>query len=412
MFLNEELLRIVEVKRNSVVNRFANLCNAYYIKVQEKLMPTRRLLIVGIMVTEKCNLNCIYCYEKYKTNKTISISKAKEIISYVLTADSIWTDIEFRLLGGEPFMVSHLIYDIIEWTFDKKWNKRCRFKITTNGTLLDREMKDWLRKYKDRVCLVLSLDGPAHVHDKNRNGSYSNIDFKFFFDTWPKQSVKMTISKESMSELFNSLVYIQNNLGLNVSFSLAGGQEWSEMDLRVFDNEQRKLLILYSQNKQYLPPIYNINFTRIFRPNDTTRQCGIGRNVVAYDTDGNSFPCHILLPNVNGKQKIPRFSEFSDDNFLKDNYCDECIIRNICPTCYAFNFIERGSCNERDHNFCTFYKMIAKYSAIIKMIRYSKQTILNRKDLEEIDAILYLNKFLSEDKIEDYAEITKQHLIR
>jgi MoaA/NifB/PqqE/SkfB family radical SAM enzyme len=70
---------MVEVKRNSVLNRFANHCNAYYIKVKGKLASTRRLLIAGITITEKCNLDCIYCYEKYKTNKANDCFSAERI---------------------------------------------------------------------------------------------------------------------------------------------------------------------------------------------------------------------------------------------------------------------------------------------------------------------------------------------
>lgn len=392
MFLKKELVSEIEMKRNSYLNRLMGYYDFCYTELEKILSSTPRKLIVGIMVTEKCNLDCIYCYEKYKTNKTVTFTKAQEIISYVLNANSVWTDVEFRLLGGEPFMASHLIYEIVEWTFSKKWKKRCQFKITTNGTLLDEKMKTWIKQYKDRVCLILSLDGPANIHNKNRKNSYSDIDFSFFFDTWPKQAVKMTISKESIGELFNSVMYIQSSLGLNISFSLAGGQEWNEKDLVVFEKEQNKLLDLYSQNKLDLPPIYNVDFTRILYPGSITRQCGIGQNVVAYDTEGNSFPCYLFLPNVNGKHNIPQISEFADDHFLKDNYCVGCTIENICPTCYAFNYIERGKCNERDHGFCDFYKMIIRYSALLKMIRYSKQKFLSRKELKEIDAILYFNE--------------------
>lgn len=36
--------------------------------------------------------------------------------------------------------------------------------------------------------------------------------------------------------------------------------------------------------------------------------------------------------------------------------------------------------------------MIIKYSAILKMIRYSNQRFLSKDELKEINAILYLNE--------------------
>ena len=187
MFLQQERISLINKKRNSFFNRIMN--NFYFPWKKIKKSFSSRKLIVGILITEKCNLNCVYCYEKYKTNKNITLSKMQEIISYVMNANSIWTDIEFRLLGGEPFIAFNLIREVVEWTFAKKWPKRCSFKITTNGTLLDEEMKRWLRQYRNRICVVLSLDGPAYVHNKNRNDSYSNIDYAFFREIWLHQFI-------------------------------------------------------------------------------------------------------------------------------------------------------------------------------------------------------------------------------
>lgn len=398
MFLSQKLVSAIEKKRNSFLNRLINYADSFYKKIRKTRNSPSRKLIVGILITEKCNLNCAYCYEKNKTNKTIILSKMQEIIFHVMTAKSIWTDVEFRLLGGEPFIASKLIREAVEWTFTKTWTKRCSFKITTNGTLLDESMKEWLRQYSNKICVVLSLDGPIHIHNKNRNDSYSNIDFGFFRKTWPNQPVKMTVSKDTISELFNSVVYIQNCLGLNVSFSLAGGIGWDKKDLEIFEEEQKKILMFYREKRYKLPLLYNIDLARILYPRNSTRQCGIGRNVVAYDTDGNAFPCYLFLPNVLGQKNIPQIKDFADDSFLVDDYCKKCVIENICPTCYGFNFIERGKANMRDHGFCSFYKSIIKYSALFKMDYYSKQFYLTRSEQKEIDSILFLDKklFMSE----------------
>jgi sulfatase maturation enzyme AslB (radical SAM superfamily) len=393
MFLDERLLRDIE-RRNSALNSYIVYFNNVYRKLLNWIRPSGKRLIVGILITEKCNLNCIYCYQKFKTNKRISFGKAQEIISYILNTNSIWTDVEFRLLGGEPFVEPELVKNIIDWTFQKRWKKRCRFKITTNGTLLDAETKKWLKRHRKKISLILSLDGPPNVHNKNRTNSFHNIDTPFFKDIWPDEAIKMTIEKESIHELFNSVIYIIENKGLNVSFSLAGGQEWNESDLEIFKSEQEKLVVFYTHYTQKLPPIYNVNFIRLLDSNDSTRQCGIGKSVVTYDTEGNHYPCHLFLPNVIKNKSFPRVIDFSEDSFLKDKYCEMCIIKNICPTCYAFNFVERKQSNCRDHNFCAFYKEIIKCAAKIKMFRYSKRFFLTKTELKEINAILYLNKYI------------------
>lgn len=394
MFLSQDIVKSIEERRNSFLNSLMNCVHIFYKKIKNVKKISSRKLIVGILVTEKCNLNCIYCYEQNKTDKTITLLKIQEIISRVMTAKSIWTDVEFRFLGGEPFIESKLIRDVVEWTFSKIWPKRCSFKVTTNGTLLDENMKKWLKRYRNKVCVVLSLDGPMHIQNKNRNCSYSKIDFDFFRKTWPNQPVKMTVCKDTINELFDSIVYIQNGLGLDVSFSLAGGIDWDEKDLEIFEEEQRKIRMLYKGKKNKLPSLYNIDFVRVLYPRNLTRQCGIGQNVVAYDTEGNSYPCYMFFPNVLGKKKIPQIKDFANDSFLVDDYCKECVIKSICPTCYGFNFVERGKSNVRDHTFCSFYKSIIRYSALLKMDYYYKKLYFTKDEQKEIDAILFLNKKL------------------
>ena len=396
MFINKELINTVERKlRSPLVCCMMYFYRAYQM-IHDFIRPTHRRLIVGITITEKCNLNCIYCYQKIKSDKTISLNKIQGIITHILEANSIWTDIEFRFLGGEPFIESQLMHDVIEWALKKKWGKKFIFKITTNGTHISAETKKWLEKYKERVNVILSLDGFPSMHNKNRSNSFQDIDYSFFKDLWPDESIKMTISKETINELFNSIIYIIDELKLNVSFNPALGQGWGSSELKSLKIEQEKLITFYShKDKLKLPPIYNFCFSRILNIDDSTRQCGIGKNIIAYDTEGSPFPCYMFLPNVLKINNIPKISEFHNDTSLKDNYCDECIIKNICPTCYAFNFLEREQSSMRDHSFCAFYKEIIKCSAQIKMNRFSKKHFFSEKEVKEINAILYLNNHLN-----------------
>lgn len=58
-------------------------------------------------------------------------------------------------------------------------------------------MKNWFNLNKSRIILGLSYDGTDFMQDINRSGSSKFIDKKFFLETYPKQSVKMTISKKN-----------------------------------------------------------------------------------------------------------------------------------------------------------------------------------------------------------------------
>ena len=72
------------------------------------------------------------------------------------------------------------IKDIIKYARDneKKWNKNIRFTMTTNATLLDDEMMEFMDKEMGNI--ILSLDGRKQVNDNVRIkvdgvGSYDDI---------------------------------------------------------------------------------------------------------------------------------------------------------------------------------------------------------------------------------------------
>ena len=47
---------------------------------------------VSISITEKCNLNCIYCFENNKTPKTMPVETAIEIIEKELLEENIYNE--------------------------------------------------------------------------------------------------------------------------------------------------------------------------------------------------------------------------------------------------------------------------------------------------------------------------------
>lgn len=87
-----------------------------------------------------------------------------------------WTDSALKVCfyGGEPLLSWPLIRETpailgaaFEGKRDLKGNpKSVSYSITTNGTLLKPEVRDWLDENK--VGVLLSLDGPPWLHDQSR----------------------------------------------------------------------------------------------------------------------------------------------------------------------------------------------------------------------------------------------------
>ena len=86
-------------------------------------------------------------------------------------------------------------------------------------------MKEWLKDHADVLQVGLSLDGTKEMHNINRCGSFDKIDLEFFKTVYPEESVKMTISKQTLGDIAEGVIFAQD-LGYEVSCNLAYGIDW------------------------------------------------------------------------------------------------------------------------------------------------------------------------------------------
>ena len=107
-----------------------------------------------IHLTEKCNLNCTYCYEN-KKNKEISFESIKDLIDYEISRKQAYSIIVFY--GGEPLLKKNMIKDTIEYINTKKSKTNFYYGITTNGTLLDEEFIKYMKNNKF-IYVAYSID--------------------------------------------------------------------------------------------------------------------------------------------------------------------------------------------------------------------------------------------------------------
>ena len=73
--------------------------------------PKQQVKTVILILTHKCNLNCVYCYEHNKGIDTIDLENAKEIIEREMLSDDGY-DREIEFFGGEPFLEFEKIVEL------------------------------------------------------------------------------------------------------------------------------------------------------------------------------------------------------------------------------------------------------------------------------------------------------------
>ena len=329
---------------------------------------------ITLVLTHQCNLNCTYCYEHHKDGATMSPEMARDIIEKELTMDDGTTLIEFDLFGGEPLLEFDTVKAIVDYFKVREYDKDYIFFITTNGVLLDEARKKWLRENTEHLQLGLSLDGTKAMHDRNRSDSFDDIDLDFFRTTYPEESVKMTISRETLPNLAEGVIFCHEQ-GFEVSCNLAYGIDWdNEENQRIFERELALLIDYYIKNPTVKPAaILDINRIKsLAEEQETVRYCGAGYAMRAYDCDGTYYPCQFFLPICVGEEEAKRaltldFSAGRIKTEQMDKECQSCFIKNVCPTCYGNNYATTGDIDRRDMRLCNLnkiqFKAIAYFAA-------------------------------------------------
>ncbi len=323
--------------------------------------------IVQIAITERCNLNCVYCYERAKDLAILPIAVAKEHLLKETKSLDGFDEFEVDFHGGEPMLAFDTIREIAEWIWSRPWPKPYICYATTNGTLVHGDIKEWFRKNSKRFVLGLSLDGTKAQHDANRSDSYDKIDFAFFRDTWPFQGVKATVSPASIHDFADGVKHIVE-LGFKYSINLAYGMQWSEDLLPVYREELQKVAEFYLENPDLEPPsLFAHIVSRIgadSRRADKQKKrkwCGTGTAMSCLAPDGKTYPCQAFMPSsgMEGGSGIASKIDFADDVNFRDPHCIDCICDSACPSCYGNNYLRTGTLFSRDKSLCKFRRVEA-----------------------------------------------------
>lgn len=357
---------------------------------------------ITLVLTNKCNLRCKYCYEEGKALSSLDFKVAKNIIDHEILDINGYDEFVFDMFGGEPFFEFEIIKKIFEYLCSIHISLPWSMFITTNGTMLTPEIKEWLLKNKDKITCGLSMDGIKLVQDNDRSNSYDNVDYKFFATTYPNQGVKMTVSKFGLPHLFESVTHLIS-LGFNkIDSNLAYGIDWNvEIDGKILEQQLKLLADWYIENKEVksdcrflTEPLYLLgNSDGIFRT-----YCGSKHYLHLYDVDGKKYPCHLFMPtSVKEKSKlfddveIPK--EFMDMSRV-DEACKNCIYQRICHFCFGANYCKNNDIYKIDKEYCEMYKIIFRINAEFQARLWELGELIFENEEQEKSWIIGVKKIL------------------
>jgi len=130
-------------------------------------MPEIRLNVSNI-----CNFSCKYChvFNLNKNNLPVMVMPFDLMDSAVESYISLHKDfgeshMNVNFYGGEPLVNFKNIKRLVE-KYSNDADIDITWSINTNGSLINDEIAEFLKKY--RFDVHLSCDGPKEVHDRNR----------------------------------------------------------------------------------------------------------------------------------------------------------------------------------------------------------------------------------------------------
>lgn len=96
----------------------------------------------------------------------MSFETAKKGIDMILQHSKDSEELYLGFYGGEPLLEKKLIERCIEYIENNVEGKKIHYNMTTNATLLTDDVMELLVNHK--VALLVSLDGPSDIHNRNR----------------------------------------------------------------------------------------------------------------------------------------------------------------------------------------------------------------------------------------------------
>ena len=313
---------------------------------------------ISIFVTNACNLNCPYCYEKNKHKQTMSLECVDKICQV------FGSDIRrISFFGGEP---------LIEKEFIKKAHKKFLtnnpdtfFSVITNALLLNSDFIDFI--ISSRINQIgVSWDGFGDTSRYGYDAEKADTVLQKIHALKANGinvSVRMTVSETDLSDLIKSFDYLADN---DIPFNIEPAFFYDNMDIS--DN-------IYSTLLEY----YNIIGVKIKKTTDYARLerqlasgmykyygCAAGRHAITINTNGDIYDCHRMMENTDNYLgnvfSINAASQINNKKFYKN----KCNLRKECKEC-DFRFICGGGCTYAHSNkYCEIIK--AKYKTLLSAI--------------------------------------------
>lgn len=338
--------------------------------------------VVSIEITDRCNLNCRYCYGNFKSNNSVSIG-FNEIA--VLFKNLKRRGVKLlEITGGEPS---------IHPDFSKIISLACEYfeKVTimTNGVHFNNESFNIFRQYKDKIGFSISLDGFSESSNsfqrqtpKTFQKSLNNI-IRIKKEINPQYyRIVYMLTNENISEIddfFESmlendirhlLISIPEQIEKGRTYHLPDGCNMSDRNSLSRKILEEKCTSLYHKYHNRVITIDNSFGPDGLKIISMLPSCGAGWRTLSFKANGDVLPCNMM----DSHWVLGNFKEDPDLDFLSSNnslynyltqlnlsaedgnrkLCLNCKENNFCAKCITKIFIVNQKRVKQGLGVCPF----------------------------------------------------------
>lgn len=321
-------------------------------------------------VAHDCNLRCKYCFadtgEFHGGRSLMSAEVGKKAIDFVINNSENRHNIEIDYFGGEPLMNFEVVKEITEYAKEqgKLHDKNFRFTITTNGILLNDEVKEYVNKNMSNV--VLSIDGTKDTNDRVRykvdgSGSYDiivpkfrdlaqsrNQDNYYVRGTFTAYNVDFSKDVIHLADLGFKQTSVEPVVAPD-SEDYALKEEHVGQVLAEYDKLTNEYIKRYDEGRGFNFFHFMVDLDQGPCAIKRLSGCGAGHEYLAVAPNGDIYPCHQFVGNrdfVMGNVSEGKIDEDIRNTFERSNV----YTKKKCKDCFA-KFYCSGGCSANAYNF-------------------------------------------------------------
>jgi uncharacterized protein len=343
--------------------------------------------------TNRCQLDCRYCYFGKKGSDVMDVEKVTEAITRFLATIKNLKKFDLHYMGGEPLLAWSEILELNEAMKELAQKRQIKFRWSMTSNLIALDEARTSHMISEGASIHCSIDGPAHVHDRNRpfpdgRGSYEQVVSRIplALRINPNDTARVTVCPEDADKLPEIAATVLGHgfksVGIFPNYDMPWNEEaitnWSEGIAQAFESFKQDGK---SRISTMVKPEHACDgCTKKFS------YCGAGKSLWAFNVHGLLYHCHhftniselaiIDASSATGDQITQAIMASDTPPFGKEmpEQCTNCpAVKSCNGLCWASNFLGSGNAVQPESTQCQLQQ--ATYAALQPILREEQLTM-------------------------------------